>query len=172
MNSKALFAFLVFTSSASLLAAEPKELVTARSEYEHATPRDEAARTRYLTSLVPLRDKFARANATADWQAVDAEMRHHPVSKDADPKALSALIVGRWTSPRHEYLDRKDGTWVMLPEEAGSPHGHWHVEGNQFVSTDSTDPKKPSRYTILLLTPKDFVFTDGKIVFYETRSHK
>jgi hypothetical protein len=41
-------------------------------------------------------------------------------------------------------------------------------EGNQYFSTAATDPPE-TRYTIILITKKDFVFTDQTHVFYETR---
>jgi len=53
-----------------------------------------------------------------------------PVS---DSKALSARLVGKWESPRHDYLYRADGTWTMLPVEPDIAHGTWRIEGNQDI---------------------------------------
>jgi len=46
---------------------------------------------------------------------------------------------------------------------------HWHVEQNQFFSTAATEPPQTSQHTIILITKKDFVFSDQTFVFYETR---
>lgn len=40
---------------------------------------------------------------------------------------------------------------------------------NQYFDTVATDPPETSQYTIILITKKDFVFTDQTDVFYETR---
>src|SRR5262249_7300918 len=104
---------------------------------------------------------------TDAWQAIDAEIKQHPAPADA--KALSQRLVGEWQSPRHEYLYRADGTWTMLPEDPQTTHGTWRIEGNQYINTAATDPANTIQYTIILITKRDFVFTDGEIVFYETR---
>jgi hypothetical protein len=57
----------------------------------------------------------------------------------------------------------------MTPVEADVTHGTWHIEGNRSFETVATEPPRSFQYTIILLTKRDFVFTDGEIVFYETR---
>src|SRR5215203_5481929 len=67
---------------------------------------------------------------------------------------------------------RADGTWTMLPaetDEQQNTHGTWQVEQNQFFSTAATEPPQTSQYTIILITKRDFVFSDQTFVFYETR---
>jgi hypothetical protein len=100
---------------------------------------------------------------TDEWQAIDAEIKRHPAPSDSDSKKLSSVLVGEWASPRHDYLYRADGTWTMLPVEENVTHGRWRIEGNQYVSTAATDPSE-TRYTIILITKKDFVFTDQTAV--------
>ncbi len=89
------------------------------------------------------------------------------------PTALSALFVGQWSSPRHDYLYRADGTWVMLPADPDSTHGTWRIAGNQYFDTTAVDPAVERQYTIILISKRDFVFSekdkDGLYVFYETR---
>ena|SRR5882724_5541393 len=146
-------------------------LQEAKRDYEKASHPSEAARSNYITRLVPMRQKAARLK-TGDWQAADTEIKRHPAPKDSDSKTLSSLLVGKWQSPRHDYLYRADGTWTMLPaEEDGvqSTHGSWRIEGNQFFNTAAIEPPETSQYTIILITKKDFVFTDQTHVFYETR---
>jgi len=78
-------------------------------------------------------------------------------------------MIGKWRSPRHDYIYRRDGTWSMLPVEPDTTGGTWRIEGNQHVETNVLGT---FRYTILLLTAKDFVETDGQIVFYRKRLSK
>jgi hypothetical protein len=82
---------------------------------------------------------------------------------------LSSLLVGKWESPRHDYLYRADGTWSMIPEEPDIAHGTWRIEGNRYIDTHASDPPQATQYTIILITKRDFVFTDHEVVFYETR---
>ena len=81
-------------------------------------------------------------------------------------------MAGKWMSPRHEYLFRKDGTWTMDPSEPGIAHGRWHIEGNQFYQMHDADGAKDRPDTIILLDQKNFVTTDGDSVFYEKREGK
>ena len=109
-------------------------------------------------------------HAAAQTVHVDAEIKQHPAPKDSDSKAFTALRVGQWESPRHDYLYRADGTWTMLPAEPDITHGTWRIDGNQYFETAATDPPLASQYTIILISKRDFVFTDNDVVFYETRS--
>jgi hypothetical protein len=145
----------------------------AREHYQQTLSQpSEADRERYVTSLARLRDQLARNGATKGWQAVDAEIRQHSAPKDSDSKALSKILTGKWASPRHDYVYRSDGTWSMLPAEPGTTHGRWRIEGNQYLDTAEVDPPETRRYTIILLNEKEFIFTDGEFVFYETRIRK
>jgi hypothetical protein len=71
--------------------------------------------------------------------------------------------------PPHDYLFRIDGTWTMLPADENTTHGRWRIEGNQYFNTVATEPPETTQYTIILITKKDFVFTDQTDVFYERR---
>jgi hypothetical protein len=143
-------------------------LEQAKRDYEKISHPSEAAREKYITRLARLREKAARLK-TREWQAIDAEIKRHPAPSDSDRKTLSRLLAGKWASPRHDYLFRADGTWTMLPADENTTHGSWRIEGNQFIDTAATAPPDTGQYTIILLTKKDFIFTDGKTVFYETR---
>jgi hypothetical protein len=143
-------------------------LQRAKRDYENIFHPSEADRSNYITSLVRLREK-ATDGKTYDWQAIGAEIKQHPAPDDSDSKALSGLLAGQWESPRHDYLYRADGTWTMLPIEDGITHGNWRIEGNQYFDSAATEPPLNSQYTIILITKKDFVFTDQTDVFYETR---
>jgi hypothetical protein len=145
-----------------------RALQAAKRDYKKISKPSEAARSDYITRLVRMREKAARLK-TDEWQAIDAEIKRHPAPGDSDSKKLSSLLVGGWKSPRHDYLYRPDGTWTMLPVEEGITHGRWRIEGNQYFDIAATDPPETSQYTIILISRKDFVFTDQTYVFYETR---
>ena len=138
----------------------------AKREYDKISRPSEAARVNYVTRLLRLRDKAADAK-TDEWHAIDAEIFRHPAPA-SDEKALADRLVGEWASPRHEYRYRPDGTWTMLPEDDGTTHGTWRIEGNQYSTTNSLDTVT-NRYTIILITKKYFVLADEEAVFYETR---
>ena len=140
----------------------------AKRAYEKISHPSEQDRSTYITGLVRLREKAVAAKI-GEWQAIDAEIKQHPLPSSADGKALSALLVGQWQSPRHDYLYKADGTWTMLPDEPDITHGDWHIEGNQYFSTAATDPPLKTQYTVILVTKKDFVFMDETYVFYEKR---
>jgi hypothetical protein len=116
-------------------------------------------------SLTPARHQPDKAGDVI--RPRDAEIKQHPAPNDG--KALSMLLVGKWESPRHDHLYRADGTWTMLPVEPDITHGTWRIEGNQYFDTAAIEPPQTSQYTIILISKRDFVFTDQEIVFYETR---
>lgn len=115
-----------------------------------------------------MRESLAQNADSEDCFKVDAEIRRHPAPENTE--GYTKLMVGKWSSPRHEYIYRADGTWSMLPAEAGTTRGRWHIKGNRFFSSADIDPDDSRAYTILLLTKDNFIFTDGKTVFYEERS--
>jgi hypothetical protein len=95
-------------------------LAQAKRDYEKTPHPSEAARSNYITRLVRLREQAARQK-TKEWQAIDAEIKRHP-APESGGKTYASLLVGRWESPRHDYLFRADGTWTMLPEEKDVTH--------------------------------------------------
>ena len=48
---------------------------------------------------------------------------------------LRKLMVGRWTTGRHVYDFKADGTWQMLE---GSSNGQWRIEGHQLIDNTGT----------------------------------
>jgi hypothetical protein len=159
---RAVIGFLVVSIVAQSVAGQSGELDKAKAEYAKAA-QTEASRVRFVTKLIHMRARFARAN-NEQWKAVDAEVMRHPAP--ADSAEFSKRLIGEWASPRHEYVFRSDGTWSMLPAEPDATHGTWRIEGNQYFDTGPGG--QTTKYTILLLTVNDFVFTDREVVFYET----
>jgi hypothetical protein len=177
MRRRDLIIAIAGTSVVWPLVASAKQPVGARyvgalaqikHDYGKIFHPSEAARADYVTRLIRLREQAARTKTDA-WQAIDAEIKQHPAPNDSDSKALSNLLVGKWESPRHDYLYGADGTWTMLPVEPDITHGTWRIEGNQYFDTAATDPPETTQYTIILITKTDFVFADQEVVFYEKR---
>jgi len=145
-----------------------RALEEMKRDYGKISHPSEAARADYITRLIRLSEEATRTSDYT-WQAIDAEIKQHPAPNDSNNNVLSILLVGKWESPRHDYLYRADGTWTMLPVDPDITHGTWHIEGNQFFDTAATDPPETTQYTIILITKRDFVFTDQERVFYEKR---
>ena len=158
-----LAAFLCF--AACCPAQEPMELRETREAYQKG-PKTETARANYVERLVLLRQQFASARNQA-WQVVDAEIRHHPAPPDSS--RFARIMIGKWRSPRHDYVYRRNGTWSMLPAEPDSTRGKWHFVGNVCIETNILGTY---RYTTILLTAEDYVCTDGEVVFYRKRLSK
>jgi hypothetical protein len=180
MTQKLLIALFTAGLVANGIAAEDKELESAKQEYEQAVPHDnEAARVRYVNKLAGILDGFVaeyrKTGTHKDDQyvgALQAELKAHPAPMDSDATKLSAFIVGKWKSPRHDYLFRRDGSYAMLPIEKGTPTGHWRIEGNQYIDTSGADAPKEDRYMIILLNARYFVYCDNDAVFFEAKAAK
>lgn len=158
---------LTVIACAGASGAEPQELAAAKRNFASLPNSTEADRQRYITELAKLRDALARRETSEDCFKVDAEIRRHPAPENTE--GYTKLMIGKWSSPRHEYIYRADGTWSMLPEEEGTTRGRWHIKGNRFFSSADIEPDDSRAYTILLLTKDNFIFTDGETVFYEER---
>jgi hypothetical protein len=139
-----------------------------KREYGKLSHPSETARADYITRLTRLREQAVRRNRR-EWKAIDAKIKQHPALSDTDSKTLTALLIGDWESPRHDYRFRTDGTLIMLPDEEGATNSAWRIEGNQYFDGAAVEAPKMEQYTIILLTKRDFVFMDNEAVFYETR---
>ena len=156
-----------FIGSASLFAKEPGTLTAARVQFTRLPNPTEADRQNYLLKLSKLRASLAENLGSEDCFKVDAEIRRRRAPENTE--GYTKLMAGKWSSPRHEYIYRADGTWSMLPEEEGATRGRWRIAGNQFFSNADIEAEDSRTYTILLLTEDNFIFTDGDTVFHEER---
>ena len=168
-------ATVVFAAACASAASadEPKQLVELRSRFEAIAHPTEADRVRYIMSLVRLRESFTRADYKK-MEAIDTEVVKHPMPSEVDSADLRKRIVGQWTSPRHSYLYRANGTWTMLPEfEDGmqATHGVWHIERNTFFQNALVKPpEQPDRgETMIILTGTDFVWSTHIAPYYMRR---
>jgi hypothetical protein len=180
---------LTIVFAARLLATEPKTTETPKPEYQVLldAARDarlrydknrvqmagEEARLRYVTDLTTIAYRYmsigkgeAWVHLQAGWEALNREIVRYAAPKDSSSHAFSRLLVGKWESPRHDYVYYANGKWSMLPIEEGVTSGNWHIEGNQYF-----DGETP--YTIILLNEKFFVFTNGpEGAYFEKRITK
>jgi hypothetical protein len=46
---------------------------------------------------------------------------------------LRKLMVGKWSTGRHQYEYKADGTWRMLPADISTTHGKWRIENQQLI---------------------------------------
>jgi hypothetical protein len=143
----------------------------------------EKARLRYVTDLTEIACRYmdigkgqAWLKLQDGWEALNREIVLYPAPKDSDAKTLSRLLVGRWESPRHDYIYYKNGKWSMLPIEPDVTHGHWRIVGNQYWDGDVVENGAVAHgtpYTIILLNQKYFVFTNSpESAFFEQRITK
>lgn len=125
------------------------------------TPVAESERESYIDRLVAL----GRSNDSA-WKECSAEMLRHPAPADSEPEKLSNLLIGEWSTGRHEVGYSKTGKWYMLPLESQCTRGFWRFEGNRFVEIQGNDVKQ---FTLILLNKSYFVLSDGEHVLIKER---
>jgi hypothetical protein len=144
------------------IGQESTDLAEIRRNFESLKHPTEANRVKYITRLVRSRESFTRAQADMMF-AIDAEVIKHPMRADVDAVKLRERLLGQWTSPRHSYLYRTDGTWTMLPEVIDgqkSTHGVWRIEGNKFFQRATVESaESDTGETIIILTDTDFVWS-------------
>ncbi len=67
---------------------------------------------------------------------------------------LRKLMVGKWTTGRHEYAFKADGTWRMLPADTDM-NGTWRIENRKLI--DDTGSR-----TIMEATRKQIVLKNNQ----------
>ncbi len=50
---------------------------------------------------------------------------------------LREVMVGKWTTGRHDYEYMSDGTWRMLPVDTSTTKGTWRVENQRLIENGS-----------------------------------
>ena len=156
----------ILLATVSISRGDPAELLRAKAAFEHLKRPSEEERVHYIVHLIGLRQRYAKL-ADQQWRwDVDAEI----LSRPAPPATATYVrrIVGKWRSPRHDYLYRANGTFTILPVEPDSRWDRWRIDGNRLFQAFSDQPDKFHEYTIILLTDEWLVFTDG-YVYYHTR---
>ena len=151
------------------LASDLPELKAILARYDQSKfATDESLREKFVMDLASLRWTLA-VRGDDGWQDVDAELRRHPAPPNTD--AFLTARQGKWISPRHDYLYRADGTWVMDPDagDANPTHGTWSIKGNQYFESVDVVAEKGRAYTIILLDAGNFIYAQGNTTFYEKR---
>jgi hypothetical protein len=108
----------ILLATASISRGDPAELLRAKAAFEHLKRPSEEERVHYIVHLIGLRQRYAKL-ADQQWRwDVDAEI----LSRPAPPATATYVrrIVGKWRSPRHDYLYRANSTFTTLPVEPDS----------------------------------------------------
>ena len=73
---------------------------------------------------------------------------------------LTKLMVGKWTTGRHEYLYKANGTWQMLPLDISTTHGTWRIVNHQLIENNGarTFLEASSRQLVLKNESGDYPF--------------
>lgn len=101
-----------------------------------------------LNLLILLLCSLFALNATAQKKdllgASDAELERlkqlnttNKVTSLSDAE-LRQLMIGRWTTGRHDYDFKADGTWRMLPADISTTKGTWRIENHQLIDDTGT----------------------------------
>lgn len=155
-------------SFGSCLGHDVPELKAVLAQYDMTKfAQDEPLREKFVMELATLRWKLAQHN-NEGWEDVDAELRRHPAPPNT--VVFRKARVGKWLSPRHDYLYLADGTSIMDPDlGADSSHGTWLIKGNRYFEPIGDASGDGAPYTIILLDAKNFIYSQGSITFYEKR---
>jgi hypothetical protein len=172
-----LSAVVIATLATGVFAKDSKELEAAKKEYAQNVAKDpEGARVKLVSTLAKKMGEWAHEfHETGsrkhgdDLQAYSQEAGKHPAPKDSDGKKFAATLLGKWQTTRHDFEFRKNGIYVMLPEDADTPKDKWRIEGNQFIQKQGD---VESRYTIVLLDKDYFIYGDKEGTFIMTRVKK
>jgi hypothetical protein len=165
----ALSALFVFSSLAYGGSDSQRDFLAARTEYEQANRKDEAARLNYVNKLAQIiernvKERWKTGEPNPDYvnvfEAINAELKKHATPTNADPEKLTELLIGKWQSPRHTYIFSKDHRYGM---EGGKMSSFWHIHGNEIVMPGG-------RSTILLLNSRYLIYSDTLGVFFHLRA--
>jgi len=74
--------------------------------------------------------------------------KSNTVASQSDQE-LTKLMVGKWTTGRHEYLYQSDGTWRMLPTDISTTNGRWRIQNHQLVQETKSENGSLSSATAL-----------------------
>ena len=85
--------------------------------------------------------------------------KSNTVASQSDQE-LTKLMVGKWTTGRHEYLYQSDGTWRMLPTDISTTNGRWRIQNHQLVQETKLEKGSFSHaaaLTFIEASPKQLV---------------
>ena len=72
---------------------------------------------------------------------------------------LRTLMAGKWTTGRHEYIYRPNGTWQMLPADISTTNGKWRIENRQLIEEIKSESgfSPTGARTFIEVSPKQLV---------------
>ena len=159
-------AISLFNADALRAADTAQEIALATQSCQRdALAGNETARYTCAARLAAIADKFVtayREHGDRDddgLHAIWTELKKYPMPANSDSKKLSALLIGRWNSPRRTYVFKPNGKYGS---EDGPIDRTWKIQGNQLIESDG-------KGTLLLLDPKYFIYTEGGQVFFHSR---
>lgn len=68
---------------------------------------------------------------------------------------LRKLIVGRWTTGRHDYEYLADGTWRMLPADKDTTKGNWRIENHKLIEDTEMRTIIECNHNIIVMKAED-----------------
>ena len=132
-------------------------LVTARGREKNRAMKIKiifglAAGLLLLCTSAPAEDRLG--TSAAELERLKALNQSNTVVSQSDQE-LRKLMVGKWTTGRHEYLYKADGTWQMLPTDISTTHGKWRIENHQLI--EDTGAR-----TFIEVSPKQLVLKNDQ----------
>ena len=91
-------------------------------------------------ALGPMSASDAFGTSEAELAALKKLNQATPAVSKSDSE-IGAIMVGKWTTGRHDIIFRKDGTWQMLPIDSGGTAGKWHIKDGRLF--DGNPPSMP-----------------------------
>lgn len=113
--------------------------------------------------ITPIHASDAFGTTPAELKALEDLNKTNPKISQTD-KALASQMTGKWTTGRHDYIYRADGTWQMLPLTQGGTSGKWRIKDAVLVQAESQMP-------FLKIEPNRLILknTSGKYPFRYVR---
>jgi len=163
----AIVIFIIVLASQAQRSTYPARSDTAQAK-SFATPSEETSRNKTLASATIsslTKDEKLLAEATPTPTPLPSPS---PTPLPAGFSEAAKAFPGLWTSPRHDYLFKADGTWVMDPETGivNGTSGTWWIKGDLFhwtTNEPNTPPDQPHR--IIKLTKSEIAFTEGTNIY-------
>jgi hypothetical protein len=86
--------------------------------------------SQFFARTIFAQDRFGASEE--ELAVLQALNRSNTVITQSDEE-ITKLMVGKWATPRHDYIYRANGTWQMLPIDRDTPHGSWRIENHQLI---------------------------------------
>ena len=139
-------------------------LLSCLSTFAKPTSTEETARS-LAEKIYPLIKAYVETGDRSDGTEL-AELKQRIATlkqpKLAPAKELKKRRVGVWQTTRHRYSFTTDGTYKIVPKEAGTTKGSWSIKGDTYTTRTQLDDAEKSMVTTkleILLLDEDFFVT-------------